>query len=114
MISQVKITIRTENASFLVGQRCYRPDSRKIRSFKFLGHAAETTASLGKSLPKSSSFVEMRLRSAVTAISAHVRRSRGGIALSELSVIASFPKVFGAPARPQAGENSSCEAQSAM
>src|SRR4030095_15240808 len=75
MISQVKITIRTENASFLVGQRCYRPDSRKIRSFKFLRHAAETTASLGKSLPKSSSFVVMRLRSAVTAISAHVRRS---------------------------------------
>jgi small subunit ribosomal protein S15 len=42
----------------------------------------------------------MRLRSAVTAISAHVR----GIALAELSVIASFPKLFGIPARPQAGE----------
>jgi hypothetical protein len=52
----------------------------------------------------------MRLRSAVTAISAHVR----GIALAELSVIASFPKLFGIPARPQAGENSSCEPQSAM
>jgi hypothetical protein len=40
-ISQVKVAIRTENASFFVGQRCHRPDGRKIRSFKFLGHAAE-------------------------------------------------------------------------
>jgi hypothetical protein len=113
MISQVKITIRTENTSFLIGQRCYRPDSRKIRSFKFLGHAAETTASLGKSLPKSSSFVEMRLRSAVTAISTHVRRS-GSDRTPRAVGNPSFPKVFGIPARRRAGENSSCEAQSAM